>query len=98
MTLHSEPIPITVEGGAAVASSAGGAPPGSATPATAARAASPATTANKPQDILYQLTERPQKAVSFAPIYTRNVFWAAQVFPLLALIGFAGLEDSPGEN
>ena len=90
VTLHSEPIPITVEGGAAVASSAGGAPPGSATPATAARAASPAPTSNKPQDILYQLTELPTKAESFAPIYTRNVFWVAQVFPLLALIGFAG--------
>jgi hypothetical protein len=90
VTLHSEPIPINVEGGAAVASSAGGAPPGSATPATAARATSPAPTTNKPQDILYQLTELPTKAESFAPIYTRNVFWVAQVFPLLALIGLAG--------
>ncbi len=90
VTLHSEPIPINVEGGAAVASSAGAAPPGSATPATAARATSPARTANKPQDILYQLTELPTKAESFAPIYTRNVFWVAQVFPLLALIGLAG--------
>ncbi len=90
VTLHSEPIPINVEGGAAVASSAGGAPPVSATPATAARAASSAATADKPQDILYQLTELPKKAVSFAPIYTRNVFWAAQVLPFLALIGFAG--------
>jgi hypothetical protein len=90
VTLHSEPIPINVEGGTAVASSAGGAPPGSATPATAARAASPAPTANKPQDILYQLTDLPTKAESFAPIYTRNVFWVAQLFPLLALIGFAG--------
>ena len=87
VTLHSDPIPINVEGGAAVASSAGA----SATPATAAaRAASPVPNANKPQDILYQLTERPQTAESFAPIYTRNVFWAAQVFPFLALIGFAG--------
>lgn len=90
VTLHSDPIPINVEGGAAVASNAGGAPPGSATPATAARAASPVPNANKPQDILYQLTERPQTAESFAPIYTRNIFWAAQVFPFLALIGFAG--------
>jgi hypothetical protein len=90
VTLHSDPIPINVEGGAAVASGAGGAPPGSATPATAARAASPVPSANKPQDILYQLTERSQTAESFAPIYTRNVFWAAQVFPFLALIGFAG--------
>src|SRR5436305_11075721 len=90
VTLHSEPIPLNVQGGAAVASSAGGAPPGSATPPTAARAASPAPSANKPQDILYQLTDLPTKAESFAPIYTRNVFWAVQVFPLLALIGFAG--------
>ena len=87
VTLHSDPIPINVEGGAAVASGAGA----SATPATAAaRAASPVPGANKPQDILYQLTERSQTAESFAPIYTRNVFWAAQVFPFLALIGFAG--------
>src|SRR5262249_20062944 len=68
VTMHSEPILINVEGGAAVASSAGGAPSGSATPATAARATSPAPTANKPQDILYQLTELPTKAESFAPI------------------------------
>jgi hypothetical protein len=87
VTLHSDPIPINVEGGAAVASGPGA----STTPATAAaRAASPVPSANKPQDILYQLTERPQTAESFASIYTRNVFWAAQVFPFLALIGFAG--------
>jgi hypothetical protein len=90
-TLHSEPIPINVQGGAAVASNASGAPPGSATPATAAAGiASSVPTATKPQDILYQLTERPQTAESFAPIYTRTVFWAAQLIPLLALIGFAG--------
>jgi BatD DUF11 like domain len=90
VTVHSEPISINVQGGAAVPSSAGGAPSGSATPATAAAAASPAPTATKPQDILYQLTERPQTAESFAPIYTRTVFWAAQLIPLLVLIGFAG--------
>jgi len=90
VTLHSDPIPINVEGGAAVASGAGGAPPGSATPATAARAASPVPNANRPQDILYQLTDRPQTTESFAPLYTRNVFWAAQVLPFFALIGFAG--------
>jgi len=87
VTVHSDPIPINVEGGAAVASGAGA----STTPATAAaRAASPVPNANKPQDILYQLTDRPQTTESFAPLYTRNVFWAAQVFPFLALIGFAG--------
>jgi hypothetical protein len=84
VTLHSDPIPINVEGGAAGAGA-------STTPATAAaRAASPVPNANKPQDILYQLTDRPQTTESFAPLYTRNVFWAAQVFPFLALIGFAG--------
>lgn len=89
VTLHSAPTPITVQGGTTVAQSAGGAP-ASATPSTPARAPSPASAPNKPQDILYQLTELPTKAESFAPIYTRNVFWAAQVFPLLALVGFAG--------
>ncbi len=90
VTLHSEPTPITVQGGTTVAQNPGVAPPASATRATAAPAASPASIPNKPQDILYQLTELPTKTGSFAPIYTRNVFWAAQVFPLLALIGFAG--------
>ena len=36
------------------------------------------------------LVKRPRAAESFAPIYTRNVFWAAQLIPLLSLIGFAG--------
>jgi hypothetical protein len=88
LTMHSEQIPISVQGGAQVAQNTGATLPGSPPPATAARPAVP--TATKPQDILYQLTERPQTAESFAPIYTRNVFWAAQCVPLLALIGFAG--------
>jgi BatD DUF11 like domain len=89
VTLHSEPISISVQGGAAIAQNAGAQQPGSPPPATAAaRPAVPAAT--KPQDILYQLTELPKKAESFAPIYTQRVFWAAQLIPLLALIGFAG--------
>ncbi|MGB9474743.1 MAG: hypothetical protein WCE87_06700, partial [Candidatus Udaeobacter sp.] len=44
----------------------------------------------KPQDILYQLTERPKAAESFAPIYTQRFFWMAQLIPLLVLVGFAG--------
>jgi hypothetical protein len=89
VTVHSEPIPINVQGGAAVAQNAGttqsAAPipsPGTARP--------PVQTSAKPQDILYQLTELPNKAESFAPIYTQRVFWAAQLIPLFALIGFAG--------
>jgi hypothetical protein len=88
VTLHSEQIQINVEGGAAVAQNAGAPQQGSPPTATVTR--SPVPTATKPQDILYQLTERPQAAESFAPVYTRNVFWTAQLVPLLALIGFAG--------
>ena len=90
VTLHSEPIPINVQGGTAVAQNAG--PNQSAAPApSAAAAAQPIVQPSaKPQDILYQLTEPPNKAESFEPIYTQRVFWAAQLIPLLALIGFAG--------
>ena len=86
VTLRSEPIAITVQGGAATTPSAPVAErPGSPAPATAA---APATT--KPHDILYQLTERPKAAQSFAPLYARQAFWTAQLIPLLALIGFIG--------
>jgi BatD DUF11 like domain len=89
VTLRNEPIPISVQGGAAVAQNAGATQPAAPTPAAvAAGSATPAST--KPQDILYQLTERPRTRESFAPIYTQKVFWAAQLMPLLALIGFAG--------
>jgi BatD DUF11 like domain len=89
VTLHSEPIPINVEGGAAVAQNAGAAQSVAPTPSTAT--ARPLVQPSvKPRDILYQLTEPPKKAESFAPIYTQRVFWAAQLIPLLALIGFAG--------
>jgi hypothetical protein len=75
-----------VQGGAAAANAAA-TQPGSVTPATAAaRPAPPVTT--KPQDILYQPTERPGATESFAPIYTRRLFWGAQLTPFLALLGF----------
>jgi len=89
VTLHSEPIPISVEGGAAVAQNAGAARLAAPAP-SAAIARLPVQPSAKPQDILYQLTELPRKPESFAPIYTQRVFWAAQLIPLLALIGFAG--------
>jgi hypothetical protein len=85
VTLRSEPIAINVQGGAMVAASAAQASaPGSPAPATAT------APIQKPQDILYQLTERPSLTESFAPVYTRPLFWAAQLIPLLALVGFAG--------
>ena len=89
VTLHSEPIPINVQGGAAVAQNAGAGQSAAPTPSTGT-ARPPVPTATKQQDILYQLTERPRAAESFAPIYTQRVFWAAELIPLLALIGFAG--------
>ncbi len=89
VTLHSEPIPLNVQGGAAVAQNAGAAQSAAPTPPTGT-ARPPVPTATKQQDILYQLTERPRAAESFAPIYTQRVFWAAEMIPLLALIGFAG--------
>ncbi len=88
VTVRSEPIAISVQGGAAAANVAA-TQPGSPPPATATRPAPTAQSTAKPQDILYQLTERPRATESFAPIYTRRVFWGAQVIPFLALIGFA---------
>ena len=82
VTLRGDPIAITVQGGAAPA------------PSIAAQLASPppATTSAapaKPQDILYQLTER-GRVQSFTPLYLRPIFWFAQLIPLLGLIGFVG--------
>src|SRR5438477_2293989 len=91
VTLRSEPIAITVQGGVAAAPNAATAQAGSApTPPTAARPGSAVPATAKPQDILYQLTQRPQVAQSFVPLYARRHFWIAQLIPLLALIGFAG--------
>ncbi len=90
VTLRSELIAISVQGGVATAPGVATAQAGSPTPATAARPGPAIPAATKPQDILYQLTDRPLAAASFAPIYTRRLFWAAQLVPLLGLIGFAG--------
>ena len=89
VTLHGEPIPLSVEGSALVTQNAGASQPAAPSPTTAP-ARPPAPTASKPQDILYQLTERPRAAEAFAPIYANRLFWIAQLIPLLALVGFAG--------
>ena len=88
VTLKSDAIPIRVEGGPALASSAAASPPGSATPATTTALAAKPTP--KPQEILYQLTDRPAHAQSFIPLYARSNFWLAQIIPLLGLVGFVG--------
>ena len=86
VTLRSDPIAINVQGDALAAAGAAVVPPGSPPPAAVAAP----TPVQKPQDILYQLTERSTVAQSFAPLYARRLFWTVQLVPLLALIGFAG--------
>src|SRR5881398_1049898 len=88
VTLHSEPMAITVQGGAAAPAVA--AHPPSSSPATAARGRPPVPNSTKPQDILYQLTEPSRTVESFEPLYTRRGFRAAQSLPLAALLLFAG--------
>src|SRR3984893_7329912 len=86
VALRNDAIPIRVEGGTATAAVPAMTPPGSATPATAP-AARPTP---KPQDILSQLTDRPERAQSFSPLYARPTFWGVQIVPFLALLGFVG--------
>ena len=90
VTLRSEAMPITVQGGTAATQNVATPQPASSRTSgtTPTRAAPAAAAAAKPPDILYQLTERPRATESFAPIYKRRVFWGVQVIPLLALIGF----------
>src|SRR5207248_10783871 len=92
VTLRSEPIAITVQGGPTPTQSAVASATAPAVPATAASPSSSGQPAGvgKPADILYQLTERPTSTESFSPFYTRSAFWIAQLVPLLAVIGFAG--------
>jgi hypothetical protein len=88
VTLHSEPMAITVQGGAAAPNVA--AQPPSSPPATTTRARPPVPNSTKPQDILYQLTEPSRMVESFEPLYMRRGFWAGQSLPLAALLVFAG--------
>jgi BatD DUF11 like domain len=86
VTLRSEPIAITVQGGAAASQNIAASQPA---PAPTGRPPTAAVATSKPLDILYQLTDRGRTTESFAPIYTRRVFWAAQSIPLLALLSFS---------
>jgi hypothetical protein len=54
---------------------------------TPAAAATPPPAAQE-QDSLYQLSERPTRRQTFAPLYARPAFWIAQLVPLLGLVGF----------
>ncbi len=92
VTLRNEAIPISIQGGApplpsAIASQAAATPP-----ASVGAKASP-----KPQDILYQLTERPARVQSFTPLFAQPIFWIVQLIPCLALLGFAGWKIRQGK-
>jgi hypothetical protein len=94
VTLRSEPVPIRVEG-AAIATASAPPPaskPSAASSAAASAAPSPPQPAAKPADILYQVNERPARLQSFRPLYLQPAFWAAQIPPLLGLIGFVGIK------
>ena len=87
-TLRSEPMAITVQGGPVGPNVA--AQPPSSPPAGISPARPQVSTATKPQDILYQLTEPSRAVESFEPVYTRRIFWEAQSIPLAALFIFVG--------
>jgi hypothetical protein len=75
VTVRSERTPITVEGTVpATPAITGNSPGASAAPIPGAQ--------QKPQDILHQINERGKIVRSFAPVYTRSVFWLPQLFPL----------------
>src|SRR6058998_3683911 len=86
VTVRSEPIAISVQGAASVSQNVAASQPA---PAPTGRPPTAAAATSKPQDILYQLTDRGRTTESFVPIYTRRVFWAAQSIPLLALLSFS---------
>ncbi len=77
VTLRSDPVPINVEGGSASVAAVQPASPAAPVPE------------QKPADILYQLNDF-GRARSFTPLYMQPVFWAAQIVPLIGLLGFAG--------
>src|SRR6185503_20157281 len=60
----------------------------SPSPATSA-ASSPPAAESKPQDILYQLTSRPNTIQSFTPLHAQRRFWLAQLVPLIVLAGLS---------
>ena len=87
VTLKSDPIALQLEGPAPT--------PAQAVATTAAPNVSPSTApqptpAQEKQDILYQLNDQPRTSQTFTPLYAHRSFWAAQLLPLLALLGFIG--------
>jgi hypothetical protein len=87
ITLRSDPEPIQVQGGSAPVAAAS---PVGAAPSTAPVLSPPTAATPPPRDILYQLTERPERSQTFTSLYVQRPFWAAQLVPLLGLITLVG--------
>jgi BatD DUF11 like domain len=83
ITLHSDAVPITVEGNAQPTPAIAGA-------TTGAVPVAGRTGPQKPADILHQINERGKIIRSFAPLYAQPGFWLAQLFPLALVLGLLG--------
>jgi hypothetical protein len=87
VTLNAERLPIVVEGTVAAQTPAGV----QSTP-TALQSPDETAQAEKKNDIHHIVTGSAGPDKGFTPIYRRQFFWTAQIAPLLALIGFAGIQ------
>src|SRR2546423_1836102 len=83
VTLHSEAVPLIVEGNAPATPAIAG-----TTPATSAQPAPGGQ--QKAQDILHQINDRGKIVSNFAPVYARKEFWLARLFPLTLALGLMG--------
>src|SRR5213082_1163262 len=83
VTLHSEAVPLIVEGNAPASPAIAGVAPG-------ASAAPTSGGPQKAQDILHQINERGKIVSSFTPFYARKDFWLAQLLPLTFALGLMG--------
>src|SRR5438270_9573615 len=83
VTLHSEAVPLIVEGNAPAASAIAGTSPSASTPPVLGGQ-------QKTQDILHQINDRGKMVSSFAPVYARKEFWLAQLLPLTFALGVMG--------
>jgi hypothetical protein len=94
VTLHSEPMAITVQGGAAAPAVA--AQPASS-PATAARGRVPVPNSTKPQDILYQLTAPSRTGGFIRAALHASRFLGGAVYTADGAACVCGLEDSASQ-
>jgi hypothetical protein len=89
VTLRSDAVPITVEGGAAPAPSIAATSSVAPSVAPATKSATTPVPVAKPADILYQMNDL-GAVRSFRPLYTRATFWIAQFAMFVLFVGFLG--------